>query len=311
MNNSSECNEWWCEKTGTLITLEVVVILICVVGCMGNLLTLLTIITSNLRHSVNCILVGNLSVAGFIYCLIILPVQAVIYHRHALEVPSGLCTFMGFVRFTLTGVIMVTLADIALYRLLKVVYYHKYMCMSKNRHFFSTIFLCWLIPMIFTFPPAVEWWGAYHYHASLLTCTLDDKKDRSNKIAVVTAGFIFPCAFIICCYSLIGYTVFKSFRRYRNSSRSKSFRISAIMLCIFILFFIGSFPYVIYTAVDKDYSYPIHHIWTTMFAWLMYCINPIVYTIMDTNFRSAYKKLLCCRQFTLLRRITVDQTSSV
>ena len=156
----------------TLITLEVVVILICVVGCIGNLITILTIIiTPNLRRSVNCILIGNLIVAGLLYCSVILPIQAVIYHRHAFEVPSGLCTFMGFVRFTLTGVIMVTLADIALYRLLKVVYYNNYLFMSKRRQFYSTIILCWLIPMCFTLPPAVEWWGAFHYHTSLLTCT--------------------------------------------------------------------------------------------------------------------------------------------
>jgi hypothetical protein len=65
-----------------------------------------------------------------------------------------------------------------------------------------------------------------------------------------------------------------------------------MMLCIFFIFFLGTFPYFILNVSDTGYKYPIHHVWTTMLGWLLYCLNPFVYTLMDQNFRLAFKRIL-------------------
>jgi hypothetical protein len=295
-NSSIGCKEWWCDKQPTLITMEAIVIILCFVGSFGNLITVLAIIFSSLRYSVNCILIGSLSFAGFLYCSLILSMQAATFHRNTHTISQEFCSAAGGIRYTLTGVIMVTLAAIALYRFLNVVYINTYRYMSENRQLVITLVICWLLPMVFTIPSSLRVWGAFHFQPSILSCTFDKTADQSNRVAMVTAGFIVPCLFILFCNARIGCTAYRSFKRMSRWSgttpQAKALRLSRMMLCIFLIFFLGTFPYFVLNVMDKAFKYPIHHIWTTMFAWVLYCCNPIVYTLMDPNFRNAYKRFL-------------------
>ncbi|XP_052767230.1 G-protein coupled receptor moody-like [Mya arenaria] len=294
--NGTDCFEWWCVEHATLIVLEAVAIILCLVGSFGNLVTVLAILFSSLRYSVNCILIGSLSFAGFLYCSLIMSMQAVIFHRKSHKIPHDFCSAAGGIRYTLTGVIMAHLAAIALYRFLNVVYINKYRYMSDNRQLVISLIVCWVLPLVFTIPPSFRVWGAFRFQSQILSCTFDKSADQSNRVAMVTAGFIVPCLFIIYCYARIGCTAYRSFKRVSrwmgNSPQSKAIRISTMMMCIFLIFFLGTFPYFVLNVTDKGFKHPIHHIWTTMFAWVLYCCNPVVYTLMDNNFRTAYKKIL-------------------
>ena len=290
------CRQWWCDQWDTLVMLEALAIILCIVGSFGNLVTVLAILFSSLRYSVNCVLIGSQSFAGFLYCSLILSMQAVIFHRHSQRVPVAFCSAAGGIRYTLVGVIMLHLGAIALYRFLNVVHINKYRYMSENRQLVITLVICWLLPMIFTIPPSFNLWGAFQFQESILACTFDESSDQSNRVAMVTLGFIVPCLFIAYCYARIGCKAYKSFKRMSrwkgNSPQSKALRLSAMMLCIFFIFFLGTFPYFILNVSDKSFKYPIHHIWTTMLGWLLYCLNPVVYTLMDNNFRTAYRRFL-------------------
>ena len=292
------CSEWWCHQKSTLIMLEVFVILLCILGSLGNLITLLAIVFSSLRYSVNCILIGSESFAGFLYCSLILAMQAVIFHKQTQipEIPESFCLAAGGIRYTLVGVILLHLGVIALYRYLNVVHVNKYRYMSGTKQLIISLVFCWMLPLVFTVPPSLKIWGAFKFQPSILACTFDQTTDPSNRIATVTAGFIIPCLFIVFCYIRIGVAAFKSFKRMSkwksNTPQKKAFRISAMMLCIFFIFFFGTFPYFVLNVTDKTYKYPIHHIWTTMLGWLLYCLNPVVYTLMDHNFRTAYRRFL-------------------
>jgi hypothetical protein len=222
--------------------------------------------------------------------------QAVIFHRKAHSVPEEFCSAAGGIRYTLVGVIMLHLGIIALYRFLNVVYINQYRYMSQTRQLVVSLIFCWILPLVFTIPPSLGIWGAFHFQPAILACTFDKSADQSNRIATVTGGFIVPCIFITYCYARIGCVAYKSFKRMSrwkgNSPQGKAVRLSAMMLCIFLIFFCGTFPYFVLNVTDKNFKYPVHHIWTTMLGWVLYCLNPIVYTLMDNNFRNAYKKFL-------------------
>ncbi|XP_052767209.1 G-protein coupled receptor moody-like [Mya arenaria] len=295
-NNGTDCFEWWCFEHETLVVLEAVAIILSLVGSFGNLITVIAILFTSLRYSVNCILIGSLSFAGFLYCSLIMSMQAVIFHRKSHNIAQDFCSAAGGIRYTLTGVIMTHLAAIALYRFLNVVYINKYRYMSENRQLVTSLVVCWVLPLVFTIPPTARVWGAFQFQSQILSCTFDKKADQSNRVVMVTAGFIVPCLFIIYCYARIGCTAYRSLKRVSrwkgNSPQSKAIRMSTMMMCIFLIFFLGTFPYFVLNVTDKGFKHPIHHIWTTMFAWVLYCCNPVVYTLMDTNFRMAYKKIL-------------------
>ena len=290
------CTEWWCDEISTLIMLEAFVIMLCILGSFGNLITLLAIIFSSLRYSVNCILIGSLSFAGFLYCSLILSMQAVVFHKQSHRIPEEFCLAAGGIRYTLVGCIVLHLGVIALYRFLNVVHINRYRFMSENRQLNISIACCWVVPLFFTIPPSFKVWGAFTFQSEILACTFDKMSDQSNRIATVTCGFIIPCLFIVYCYARIGCSALKSFKRMRKwkttNPQKRAFRLSAMMLCIFFIYFFGTFPYFVLNIIDKEFEYPIHHIWTTMLGWLLYCLNPVVYTIMDNNFRTAYRRFL-------------------
>ena len=192
----------------------------------------------------------------------------------------------------LTGVIMVTLAAMALYRFLNVVYINTYRCISENRQLVITLVIC----RVFTITPSFRMWDAFHFQPSVLSCTFDKSTDQSNRVAMITAGLIVPCLFILYCYVRIGckaYTSLKRMSRWNGTTpQAKPLCLSAMMLCIFFTFFVGTFPYFVLNVIDKEFKYTVHRIWTTMFAWVLYSCNHIVYTLMDNNFRNTYKRFL-------------------
>jgi hypothetical protein len=297
-NNTSECTEWWCDKGDTLTILEAFVIILSIIGSTVNLITILAILFSSLRYSVNSILIGSQSIAIFLYCSLILTMQAVIFHRHDHTLVEEFCSAAAAIRYTLVGVIMLHLGLIALYRFLNVVYINRYRYMSKTRQVVISLSVCWIVPLFFTIPPSFKIWGAFHFQSSILACTFDSSPEPSNRIATVTAGFLVPCIFITFCYARIGCVAYRSFKKtgYRKgtSSHGKAVRLSLMMLCIFFIFFVGTLPYYIVNMMDRNYLYPIHHIWTTVLGWILYCVNPVVYTLMDANFRAAYVKFFTC-----------------
>ena len=65
-----------------------------------------------------------------------------------------------------------------------------------------------------------------------------------------------------------------------------------MMLLIFVSFFVGTTPYFITSLVDPRQTQPMAHIWVPCAAWLLYSINPVIYTVMDRLLRKSYKQLL-------------------
>lgn len=296
-NSNETCPEWWCDENNTLIILESLVIMMCVIGSFGNIVTVFAISFSSLRNNVNCILIGSLSVASFLYCAMILPMQAVIFHKHRNMIGDPFCPIAGCIRYTLVGVIMMHLSVIALYRFLNVVHLSLYKKLALQSPLASAIVACWIFPLVFTVPAGFQIWGSFSFQSDVLACTFTtDGVNHSNRIVTVTLGFIVPCVFIVVCYARIGFIAYGSSKRISqwkgNTVQLKALRLSGMMLCIFLVFFLGTFPYFIVNVTDKNYKRPIHHIWTTMLGWLLYCLNPIVYTVMDNNFRTAYRRFL-------------------
>ncbi|KAK3088436.1 hypothetical protein FSP39_019173 [Pinctada imbricata] len=306
---ATNCLDWWCDQRSTLLVLKVIVIALCVIGSFGNLITILAIVFSNLRRNVNCILIGSLSLAGFLYCSLILSLQAVIFHRSTARMDGIFCQALGGLRYTLVGVIMVHLSVVAFYRYVNIVHLDLYHKLSSRTPLMVTILISWTLPLPLTLPPAIGKWGAFCYQSAILACTYDSQHvDHSNRYMQVTLGFIVPCIFITFCYARIGCVAYLSSKRISNwssnASQSKALRLSAMMLCIFSIFFLGTFPYFIINVYDKEFRQPVHHLWSTIIAWVSYCLNPVVYTVMDTNFRTAYRRFLTgdCERNPMRRR---------
>ncbi|XP_005098692.1 G-protein coupled receptor moody [Aplysia californica] len=301
-DSSSPCHDIHCYPDAVFLTATAVTVVLAICGAVGNILTVLAIISSRLRNNINSILICNLSFADAVYCAVVLPLQAKAFYDKAWTMDHILCELHAALRIWLIGVNILLLSFIALYRFLHVVRPQQHTRFSQGAWFIGAVIICWALPMFFSFTPLVGWWGTFAFQSRILQCTFSGDSSRSHKITTVTLGYVVPCLFLCVCYARIGCVVFRSRKRatrggsvYRKQrARRDSFRLTGMMVLIFLGFLVGTTPFFLINTLDSKLRYPMPHIWSPVLAWVMYGLNPIIYTVMDAQFQQAYRRLLLC-----------------
>lgn len=82
--------------------------------------------------------------------------------------------------------------------------------------------------------------------------------------------------------------------------KRNEWRITKMVLAIFLSFLACYLPITITKIIDKDVKLPGLHIFGYIMIYLSACINPIIYVIMNKQYRQAYKTILLCRPSRLL-----------
>ena len=82
--------------------------------------------------------------------------------------------------------------------------------------------------------------------------------------------------------------------------KRNEWRITKMVLAIFLSFVACYLPITIIKVIDKDVNWPGLHIFGYIMIYLSSCINPIIYVIMNKQYRHAYKTVLLCKTPRLL-----------
>lgn len=297
------CQGLDCYPDSVFMAVTVVTIVLAIVGFLGNALTVVAILTSSLRNNLNSMLIGHLSFADVLYTSLVLPLQAAAFHHRQWVLPEWVCVVVAAIRIWLIGVIMLLLSAIAMYRFLHIVHPQVYPRLSQRNCFLPIMVVCWIFSAFFSTTPILGLWGSFSFERPILQCTFTAQvTDKSHKIVVITLGYVIPCVFICFCYARIGCVVAKTRQRasrgsvYRKQKNQRDqLRLTAMMLLIFVGFFLGTTPYFTINIVDPRMTMPLMHIWAPCATWLLYSLNPVIYTLMDKKFLLAYKQLICCR----------------
>lgn len=83
-------------------------------------------------------------------------------------------------------------------------------------------------------------------------------------------------------------------------AKRNEWRITKMVLAIFFSFVMCYLPITIAKIADKDVKLPALHILGYMMLYLSACINPIIYVIMNKQYRQAYKTVLLCKPVRML-----------
>lgn len=83
-------------------------------------------------------------------------------------------------------------------------------------------------------------------------------------------------------------------------AKRNEWRITQMVLAIFLSFVCCYLPITLTKVADKDVRYPAFHILGYIMLYLSSCINPIIYVIMNKQYRQAYKTVILCRPGRLL-----------
>lgn len=83
-------------------------------------------------------------------------------------------------------------------------------------------------------------------------------------------------------------------------AKRNEWRITKMVLAIFLSFVLCYLPITIAKIADKDVSHPTLHIIGYLLLYLSSCTNPIIYVIMNKQYRQAYKTVILCKPGNLL-----------
>lgn len=78
-------------------------------------------------------------------------------------------------------------------------------------------------------------------------------------------------------------------------AKRNEWRITKMVLAIFLSFVLCYLPITLTKVADKDVQWPFFHIIGYIMLYLSSCINPIIYVIMNKQYRQAYKTVNLCQ----------------
>uniref|UniRef100_A0A0A9X0P7 G-protein coupled receptor moody n=1 Tax=Lygus hesperus TaxID=30085 RepID=A0A0A9X0P7_LYGHE len=289
-------------------------ITIMVVGLVGNLLTVVALLRCPRVRNVAAAFIISLCIADFLFCAVVLPFAASRFITDTWSHGDFLCKVVPLVRYGNVGVSLLCIAMITINRYIMIAHYGMYTKIYRPFWIACMIIFCWSLSFGMQIPTFLGYWGIYSYDHNLRTCSImKDRWGRSSKTALFMIAFVIPCMIIVCCYARIFWVVHSSENRMRQhasagsgkdkkemKSKRNEWRITKMVLAIFLSFLMCYLPITIIKVCDSNVQYPVLHVVAYLLLYLSACINPIIYVIMNNQYRQAYKTILLCKRPRLL-----------
>ncbi|KAJ8687767.1 hypothetical protein QAD02_023561, partial [Eretmocerus hayati] len=298
-------------------------ILIMIVGLFGNLLTIIALLKYPKVRNVAAAFIISLCVADFIFCLLVLPFDSIRFIDESWVKIRLLCVLVPFLRYGNVGVSLLSVAAITINRYIMIAHHGIYARVYKKQWIASMILFCWIFSYGMQVPTLLGVWGEFDYDENLETCSIvRDVHGRSPKSFLFLFGFVIPCVVIVGCYTKIFWVVHKSETRLRKHAsngtpvvqaqqiksvhtspgresrelkqRRSEWRITKMVLAIFLGFCACYLPITIVKVSDTEVKHPALHVMGYLLLYFASCVNPIIYVIMNKQYRAAYAGVISC-----------------
>lgn len=233
------------------------------------------------------------------------------------ELGSGVCQLTGFMNISFIITSLISLAMISLQRYFAVVRTTKRTVFSR-RSTCCLIAFSWLFPAALAISPVLGW-SAYEYRPGKLMCTLQFSYNISFTLTVCFSGLLVPFATI--CFST--YKILKTVRESGNrvssselavqQRRKNESRVSIMLVSVVVSFLIFYLPAAIINCVQlgygDNYNIPFRaDVWTVIIAMFNHANNPVIYGLLNPNFRKAFKTICSKEKRNQIRNNTVVNT---
>ncbi|XP_030037329.2 G-protein coupled receptor moody isoform X3 [Manduca sexta] len=309
---------------GLLTFAAVVTGIIMLVGLFGNLLTVVALLKCPKVRNVAAAFIISLCIADFLFCAIVLPFAISGFWTRTWSHGGALCKLVPFLRYGNVGVSLLSIALITLNRYIMIAHHSWYGRVYRKHNIALMIVFSWMFSYGMQIPTLVEVWGKFDYDPELGTCSIvPDEFGHSAKTALFVIAFIVPALLIFICYARIFWVVHRSEQRMREHQRSQhnnprtlnnstadkrstikdnretkarrnEWRITKMVLAIFLSFLVCYLPITIAKVADNHVHYPVFHVTGYLLLYASACVNPIIYVIMNAQYRAAYAAALCC-----------------
>uniref|UniRef100_A0ABD2XJ65 G-protein coupled receptors family 1 profile domain-containing protein n=1 Tax=Trichogramma kaykai TaxID=54128 RepID=A0ABD2XJ65_9HYME len=302
-------------------------IVIMIVGVIGNLLTIVALLKYPKVRNVAAAFIVSLCVADFVFCSLVLPFDSMRFIDVSWAHVSFLCSLVPFLRYGNTGVSLLFVGAITINRYIMIAHHSIYAKVYKKHWIALMLLFCVVFSYGMQIPTLLGSWGQFDYDPNLETCSIvPDANGRSPKTFLFVTGFFIPCIVIVACYAKIFWVVHKSEKRMRQHTQPQQtqhqpamqqikspysparpestqreikkgrseWRITKMVLAIFLGFLACYLPITIVKIADPEVRNPAFHVIGYLLLYVASCVNPIIYVIMNKQYRQAYAGVISC-----------------
>ncbi|KAL7647610.1 UNVERIFIED_CONTAM: hypothetical protein RMT77_001210 [Armadillidium vulgare] len=264
------------------------------------------------------LLLLNLSFSDFGICLVGTPFSFCASIYHGWYFSDLVCVSYGFL-MSLFGIgSITTLTVLSFERYLMISKPLTSSQMTKKRSLLIIVFI-WVYSSLVTLPPLLGW-GGFGIEGPGISCSVDwEIRSWSNTSYILymfALGLVFPVLVMGFSYANIIKSIKQSSRSGIQSSVSKAEgRIAAMVFVMGVTFLFAWTPYAVFALImsfgDQRLVTPEAAVAPAIFAKSSCIYNPIIYVGLNTQFRSAWKGLMCGVMDELPKNITVQQSLSI
>ncbi|KAG8192723.1 hypothetical protein JTE90_009746 [Oedothorax gibbosus] len=301
-------------STLTCIVAVFCCIVFIIVGCVGNLLTIIALTRCNKLRNATTAFVVSLAVADFLFCAFCLPLTATRYVYKEWILGDELCTLFPFFFYGNVAASLMSMTAITFNRFVLINCYQVYNRVYSRTNVVLMLALCWGFSYLILVPTLAGRWGRFGYNPASFSCTiLRTAEFGSPRKFLFLFGFLLPTATIVVCYSCIFYKVRTSalnLMSHNNSSngnkrtsrlwpkRREEIRVTLTMLACFCTFQVCFLPLMVMNVFEDSIRYPVLHTLASILAWMSSCTNSFIYVLLNKHYRDAYGQLLCLLKHT-------------
>ena len=270
---------------------------IIIFGFLGNLMTIIAVIkTKALRTGTNIFII-SLSVFDMMYATIVLPTIFSKIWNNGWVFGKVYCIVFPVVLVLTVGGNLMSLSGTAFSRYLKIIHPQVFILLFGRRLNTAILVISFLsVPVLILIPPISGVWGEIGYDQDKLSCDVIPDNSGYNTFLMLCC-FIVPIIIILFCYLRILCKVCanrKKIQAARNGDANQpaamreDLHYTKIMVSIFAVFLLSSLPFLMSRVIDPSAEYMTRRLLTIVCLWLGSCMNPVIYGLLNRNFRQAF-----------------------
>lgn len=293
-------------------------VFISVASILTNSIVLYVIrMNPSLKTFINKI-IGNLCIVDLVETFLIMPLWITSLVKGRWIFGNAMCSVSGFLFIAAANATLYSLLLIAVSRYFKVVKPQLYgsVCGRKKSRRRFLIALCWILPFIFSSPPLYGW-GRYKYDPHSGLCEYEWSFDALNVSYMAFLVVTQPSPYIICwCYFKIFNTVRKNRiqictranrKACQNAHNAENMCIHTTLgiACLVVLCWLPKAILIIMMAAGKQGLY-LPLMISSYLVFLACCLNPVVYAMLNPQFKPAFKALFDKRDVSSRQMFVVE-----
>nr|CAD7413571.1 unnamed protein product [Timema poppensis] len=243
--------------------------------------------TDGIVRNATAAFIINLSVSDLMFCCFNLPLAASMFWQRAWRHGELLCQLFPLLRYGLVAVSLFTVLAITINRYVMIGHPRMYPKLYRKKYLGLMVACTWMFGFGALIATWVGVWGRFGLDRCIGSCSiLPDDLGRSPKEFLFVVAFLIPCLAIVVCYARIFYIVRKTALKSRVTTRM-----------IFASFVVCYLPITLTKTFHSTIDNQALNVAGYLLIYLSTCINPIIYVVMSSEYRQAYKNLLVCKGY--------------